>query len=217
MSTQTTRYGRRKLSAEAYARQQGKKKVTSASGIVYGSRKGGPRKPAAADAGRSRAARELADGLYNNPVPWARERILGLASADEVRAIHALERAHPEYDGGRSGVLNALEERLGELRVDDPKPGLARQSVQGVEEEADGEGEGEESVEEDSPFAGDLLPVSEVRGLLEQNPELLDDAIQTELRDGVPREDAVKLFIELEQKRAEGPREDVVRLLEQFE
>lgn len=37
--------------------------------------------------------------------------------------IHAWERAHPEYSGGRTTVLDAVEERRGELEVDDPNEG----------------------------------------------------------------------------------------------
>lgn len=235
MSTiRTTTYGRRKLSAEAYAAQARKKKVTSASGNVYGSRKGGPRGArastltTAAAAGRSPAFVELVEGLHDNPIGWAKERIIQLQTPEEVRAIHAIERTNPQHEDGRKGVLNACEERLGELKVPDPSEGLARMPVtpttaQDEDPADDTEPEtpapdGEEpDDEEPGPFAGDeLLEVEEVRAILEEQPELLDAAIDAEFRAGAPREEAVRLFLEREQVRAGGPREEVVSLLEQF-
>jgi hypothetical protein len=38
----TTRYGPRKLGEKQFAEQQARRSITSASGVVYGSRKGGP-------------------------------------------------------------------------------------------------------------------------------------------------------------------------------
>lgn len=38
--------------------------------------------------------------------------------ADDVRSMILTERAHPRYDGGRSGVLDDAEEYLGELLTD---------------------------------------------------------------------------------------------------
>lgn len=49
-----------------------------------------------------------------------------------------------------------------------------------------------------------------------EKPELLDEAIKAELADGKPRKGAIELFLEVEDARAEGPREEVVRLLRQF-
>ncbi len=38
---------------------------------------------------------------------------------DDVRALILTERAHPRYDGGRSGVLDDAEEYLGELLTEE--------------------------------------------------------------------------------------------------
>jgi hypothetical protein len=39
------------------------------------------------------------------------------ATPEQLKAIHEHEKKHPTYENGRRGVLNALEERLGETRV----------------------------------------------------------------------------------------------------
>ena len=46
-----------------------------------------------------------------------------IAAQDDVAVLdmlHAAERAHPKYEAGRSKVLDAIEERRGELAVSDP-------------------------------------------------------------------------------------------------
>lgn len=41
----------------------------------------------------------------------------------KLRALHAQEREHPKYAGGRRTVLDAIEEALGEEEVEDPNEG----------------------------------------------------------------------------------------------
>lgn len=60
-------------------------------------------------------------------VPEARSAVKATTDVDLLVHRHAHETLHPEYEGGRSGVLNAIEERLGELGVDDPEERLARE------------------------------------------------------------------------------------------
>lgn len=46
--------------------------------------------------------------------------IMTLNDRAVLEAVHASERAHPKYEGGRHDVTNACEERLGEIDVADP-------------------------------------------------------------------------------------------------
>lgn len=48
-------------------------------------------------------------------VPQAREMIAGVTDQELLKAMLRGEKHHPEYEGGRSGVVDALEERIGEL------------------------------------------------------------------------------------------------------
>lgn len=219
MAREHTAYGRRKLNPEAYERQQALKRVTSASGVVYGSRKGdpGPARTRGASAptaaGASPVLAELVAGLHANSVAWAKQRIAKLQTPEEVRAVHAFEQTNPK--GARKGVLNACEERLGELKVPSPSEGLERMPAQPEEPQAS---EGEPQAKEPGPFDGDeLVDVHEMRKILEERPELLDAAIEAEFRAGAPRREAIELFLEREQVRAGGPREEVVHLLSQFQ
>lgn len=223
MARENTTYGRRKLSAAAYQAQAARKKVTSASGNVYGRRKAAGSRTGrastvatAAAAGASLVLAELIEGLHVNSVAWAKERILQLQTPEEVRAVHAFERTHPQHHGGRKGVLNACEERLGELKVESPSEGLARMpAAPAAQDEA--APDGEPPAGEPRPFDGEaLLEVDEMRAILEEQPELLDAAIEAEFRAGAPRAEAIALFLEREQVRAGGPREEVVHLLSQF-
>lgn len=62
-------------------------------------------------------------------VEQAREMVRDLPAdtdPDTIEAIKAHERKHPKTKGGRKGILNALEERKGELSSPDPEPGLDR-------------------------------------------------------------------------------------------
>lgn len=60
-------------------------------------------------------------------VPEARKRIAAEESAATLRRWHAGEQRNPDYPPeGRKGVKNAIEERLGELKVDRAAEGLAR-------------------------------------------------------------------------------------------
>jgi len=218
MAREHTGYGRRKLSAEAYKRQQERKKVTSASGVVYGSRKGdpGPARTRGASAptaaGASPVLAELVAGLHAHSVAWAKLRIAKLQTPEEVRAVHTFEQTNPK--GARKGVLNACEERLGELKVPSPSEGLERMPAQPEEPQAS---EGEPQAKEPGPFDGDeLVGVHEMRKILEERPELLDAAIEAEFRGGAPRPEAIAVLLEHEETRAAGPRDEVVHLLNQF-
>jgi hypothetical protein len=57
------------------------------------------------------------------------------------------------------------------------------------------------------------VTLKELEAQLRAAPELLDTAIEAEYADGSPRVGAVKLFTELEQARAGGPRADVLSIL----
>ena len=59
-------------------------------------------------------------------VPKAISAIQLEESAGRLRRWHKEERANPRKRGARSGVLNAIEEQLGQLGVSDPNPSLAR-------------------------------------------------------------------------------------------
>lgn len=94
------------------------------------------------------AANELMAGLYEQNVSWAKKRIVKIMTPEGVRAVREMEKAHPEFSeqGGRKGVLNALQERLGEL--DDgsvESDGLAR-------------GPEEEDVLDPDPKLGNRIP-----------------------------------------------------------
>ena len=39
--------------------------------------------------------------------------------AEELKVWHTQEEEHPKYEGGRSGVLNAIEDRIGELEIEE--------------------------------------------------------------------------------------------------
>lgn len=54
----------------------------------------------------------------------AEAAIAGQEETAVLESWHAGECAHPQYEGGRKGVKDAIEERLGELRVEEPAEGL---------------------------------------------------------------------------------------------
>lgn len=179
-----TLYGPRKLGEKAFQAQQDQKVMTSPGGVVYGSRKGGPGAPG--------PFATLKEKLYDLKVGEAKALIQKVADPKELAALHALERSHPSYDAGRKGVMDAIEERQGEL-------GIAA---------AGGEPNTDES-DEDEPTAVDAL-----RAQLEEDPDALDALIEAELAEGEPRAEALELFRETEQARDE-PRDSVLELLDQ--
>lgn len=61
-----------------------------------------------------------AGALYEMSVDAIREYLPRVEDPRVLEAIHAWERQHPNYTPGRVGVLNAVEERRGELEVPDP-------------------------------------------------------------------------------------------------
>lgn len=209
-----TAYGRRKLDEASYAAQQAKKNVTSPGGVIYGRRKGGGESAAAVTPS---LFEELRAGLHAKPIGWAAERIARLENALELQALHALEQDNPKAP--RKGILNLLEERLGELGIENPSTAAPKPSP-ATPEKAEGQGAGEgESTGEggENPFAGELLlDVDFMEQVLTTWPDLLDDAIDAEFRHGTPREDAAALLSRIENARKGGPRPEVIRLLEQF-
>lgn len=80
----------------------------------------GPAEPKrAAPTVASEAFRELRVQLHK----WSLEKVLPyigmLEAVEEVERLHAMEKLHPLYGGGRNSVLDRLEERMGELRLKD--------------------------------------------------------------------------------------------------
>lgn len=72
----------------------------------------------------------------------------------------------------------------------------------------------------DNPFAptGDedssgYVTLAELAKALEKRPLLLDAAIEAEFKGGKPRKGAIELFINLEEQRKGGPREEVIERL----
>jgi len=61
------------------------------------------------------AANEIMAGLYEQNVSWVKKRVPDIKTQAGIEAVREMEKAHPKKEGGRSGVLNALDERSGEL------------------------------------------------------------------------------------------------------
>ena len=63
------------------------------------------------------AANECMAGLYSENVSWAKKLIAKIQTQAGIKAVRDMEIVHPEYteQGGRKGVLNALQERSGEI------------------------------------------------------------------------------------------------------
>lgn len=57
------------------------------------------------------------------------------------------------------------------------------------------------------------VTLSELEAVLAKRPQLLDAAIEAEFRDGKPRKGAITLFLDLEQQRKGGPRDEVIERL----
>lgn len=62
------------------------------------------------------AAPELDTRTWQWTVPEAEAAIPEIDDGATLRALHEAERRHPRYDGGRKGVLDQLEGRMGEVR-----------------------------------------------------------------------------------------------------
>lgn len=73
---------------------------------------------------------------------------------------------------------------------------------------------------EENPFIanekGDRVTIAELQKILEERPELLDLAIETECQLADPRQGAIRELRKLEGARPEGPRAAVMKLLSQF-
>lgn len=52
--------------------------------------------------------------------PKALEYLAAVTDRKQLVALHEYERGNPDYPGGRSTILNFIEERLGESQVRDP-------------------------------------------------------------------------------------------------
>lgn len=178
-----TKYGPRKIGEEAFAAQQATKRLTTESGVVYGKRKGGS---------TTSAFDELKAGLYDLKVDEVVARVARITDPKELAAAHAMERSNPSHKEGRKGVLNAIEERKGELAI----------AAAG----------GTPETNEDEDEAAD---VADLREILEADPSKLDALIDAELAEGAPRPEALELFLEFEGQREGGARESVLKLLVQ--
>ena len=85
------------------------------------------------DSGAAEWADGRPDALTVDETTWAwdvkqaRVEIAEQADAPTLRAWHVGETRNPKYTPtGRKGVKDAIEERLGELRVEHPAEGLSR-------------------------------------------------------------------------------------------
>jgi len=64
---------------------------------------------------------------WNWSVSDARQHVAAMDDAATLRRWHTGETRHPKYTpNGRKGVLDAIEERMGELKITDSAEGLAR-------------------------------------------------------------------------------------------
>ena len=98
----------------------------------------------------SPAYRALQWDLLKKPISWCERFIPKLTSLEEVEGIRQKEVAHPKYEGGRAGVLKALNTKADELdphKTPAPVDEAEEEDVQEVEAEAEAESE-EEEVEE---------------------------------------------------------------------
>lgn len=197
MENQTTTYGPRKLGKKEFQAQQDAKVMTTESGIVYGKRKGGG--PGAA------AFTTLRDSLHSFKVDEVVERLVGVSDPQHLQALHAIERSNPDYTDGRKGVLNAIEERRGELIIEDaggePETKTPPEAGQDGGEGA-GEGEPDEAI-------------VALRAKLEEGPGAFDDLLTEELSAGEPRPQALTVFREIEAAREE-PRAQVLELIDEY-
>lgn len=216
MDKKTTRYGPRKLGEKAFAEQEESRELESRSGTVYGPRKGGS---GGQDIGATLDVRthELAVGP-------AGKLIAGIEDTAELDALALGEQAHPKYDGGRAGVLDAITARQEELAEaaggEDGDTGT--EGSQEGQEAGEGQPPADEGDEPRTPKAlfvaaaesddNDYINLDEMRAALEANPALLDGAVAYEFEGGKPRDGALELFVELENAREGGPREKRLEL-----
>lgn len=65
------------------------------------------------------AANEIMVGIHEQNVSWIRQRVVKIQTQAGITAVREMEKNHPEYKDndppGRKGVLNALQERSGEI------------------------------------------------------------------------------------------------------
>ena len=66
--------------------------------------------------------KKLLNGLYKQSIPWAEKYIEKLETLEEVEAIRHKEVTHPKYEGGRTGVHKALNEKADEIDENRKKP-----------------------------------------------------------------------------------------------
>lgn len=60
----------------------------------------------------------LAQMVHASTVEENARIIRGVTDPAELDLLHIAEQAHPRYPGGRFGVLDAIEERRGELAIE---------------------------------------------------------------------------------------------------
>lgn len=74
----------------------------------------------------------LKAGMHENTVEWAKGWIGQLSHPDQATRLITLERAHPKYEGGRAGLIQALEERHAELTAEPETPQVAQAPSSGL-------------------------------------------------------------------------------------
>ena len=68
----------------------------------------------------SPAFMKLVETIHTANASMVGDLVRRLEDPVELAKAHDLERAHPKFSGGRTGVLDDIEERLGELGVKAP-------------------------------------------------------------------------------------------------
>jgi len=63
----------------------------------------------------SSAFTALAAGLSKQSVAWGQKFIAKLNSQDEIERLRAIEMNHPKHEGGRKGIIGALDARSADL------------------------------------------------------------------------------------------------------
>lgn len=120
-----------------------------------------------------------------------------------------MDEARPNLPGPRKIGKKAFEKRQKE-KVNKSRPATVYGRRKGGPVAAE---------EKPYPFEkanGNPITISSLKELLAEKPELLGAAIEYECSLDDPRKGAVEHLLELEQGRDEGPREDVVQLLQAF-
>lgn len=142
-------------------------------------------------AGTTPESTDLPFDTHDMSASQAIEAIGALEDPEQItlEALHYHEGDHPQYDGGRKTVLDALEERIGEVEVEpegDGEPEGAEVPSSGDTGGASEEDEEEESGEE-SLEPGDIGSTVLARvGAQEHDATVVEeaDAVYVEINDG---------------------------------